>query len=83
MTLAYWKALLERAIKTAAQSAIALIGSTALVTDVNWVVVGAGVAMATVLSVLSSLASIKLTRSPGPSLTSAEIAPESLPPAQG
>ena len=45
-----------RALRTAAQTAIALIGSTALITDLDWTLVASGTAMAVVLSVLTSIA---------------------------
>ena len=56
-TIKFWKAAAERALKTAAQSAIATIGTTALIHEVDWAVVGSATALATVLSVLTSIAS--------------------------
>ena len=53
----FWGASVERAIKTAAQTAIATIGTTALIHEVDWAVVGSATALATVLSVLTSIAS--------------------------
>ena len=47
----------ERAIKTAAQTAIAAIGTTVTLGGIDWRVVGSTVAMATLLSVLTSLGS--------------------------
>ena len=44
-----------RAAKTVAQTAIATIGTTALITEVNWLVVLSASAMAGVLSILTSV----------------------------
>lgn len=54
---AFWGATLERAIKTAAQTAIATIGTTAVIHEVDWLIVGSATGLATVLSVLTSIAS--------------------------
>jgi len=55
----YWKNWLRaagiRAVKTVAQTAIATIGSTALFTDVDWLVVASAAGLAGVLSLLTSL----------------------------
>lgn len=45
-----------RAIKTVAQTAIATIGTTAVMSDVNWVAVVSASALAGVLSILTSVA---------------------------
>lgn len=47
-----------RAMKTFAQTAIASIGTTALLEEVNWIVVLSASALAAVLSLLTSLAGI-------------------------
>ena len=45
-----------RALRTLAQTAIATIGTTALLTEVNWGVVASASALAAVLSILTSIA---------------------------
>ena len=47
-----------RAVKTVAQTAIATIGSTALLTQVNWAVVASAAALAGVLSLLTSVSGL-------------------------
>lgn len=69
----YWKAVAERAIKTAAQSAVALFAAGATIIDIDWTQGGAIVATAAALSVLTSIASTSLGRFDGPSLTSEAI----------
>lgn len=49
------KAALIRAIRTAAQTAIAVIGSSKMVEEVDWRVVASSVALATILSLLMSI----------------------------
>lgn len=52
------KATAVRAIKTVAQTAIATIGVSAVMTDVNWVAVCSASLLAGVLSVLTSVAGL-------------------------
>lgn len=61
----WWIAAGIRALKTAAQTAIASLGTTALLTEVNWAVVGSTVGMAAVLSILTSIAGLPETEKDG------------------
>lgn len=47
-----------RAIKTFAQAAVATIGTTALISDVNWAIVFSTAGLAAVLSLLTSVAGL-------------------------
>lgn len=57
-----WKTWIKaagvRAIKTVAQTAVATIGTTAVMDEVDWIMVASASALAGVLSLLTSLAGL-------------------------
>ena len=55
---AWWKAAGVRAVKTMAQTAIAAIGASTMITETNWVMVASATVMAGVLSILTSVAGL-------------------------
>ena len=57
-TKEWWTAAGIRAIRTVAQTAIATIGTSAFMSEVNWVAVASASALAGVLSLLTSLAGL-------------------------
>ena len=58
MTTRWWKAAGVRAVKTIAQTAVATIGTAAVLGDVNWVAVLSASVLAGVLSLLTSVAGL-------------------------
>lgn len=56
---AWLRAALIRAVRTVAQTAVALIGTNAVgVTDVDWIAVASAAVLAGIVSVLTSIAGI-------------------------
>lgn len=58
MTIKWLRAATTRAVKTAAQTALASISTTAAFSGVDWRVVGGTVLLATITSYLTSLAGL-------------------------
>ena len=58
MNKTWWKAAGIRALRTFAQTAIATIGTTAVIEQVNWAVVLSASVLAALLSLLTSIASL-------------------------
>ena len=54
----WWKAAGVRAIKTVAQTAAATIATAAVMSDVNWLMVGSASLLAGILSLLTSVAGL-------------------------
>ena len=55
MTDKFWRAASIRAIKTICQAAVSMIGTTAMLHEVNWVAVVSSSLLAGLLSILTSL----------------------------
>lgn len=58
MNKKWWKCAGVRAIKTVAQTAIATIGTSAVMGDVDWIMVGSASLLAGILSLLTSVAGL-------------------------
>ena len=59
MTRNWWKAAGIRAVKTVAQAAVAAIGTTAMLSEVDWLVVASTALLAGVLSLLTIIAGLQ------------------------
>ena len=58
MSKAWWRAAGIRAIKTVAQAALGVIGTSALISEVNWMTVTGTAVLAGVVSLLTSVAGL-------------------------
>ena len=58
MNAKWWKAAGIRAIKTVAQTAVATIGTSAILSEVNWLIVASASVLAGILSLLTSIAGL-------------------------
>lgn len=58
MTKNWWKAAAVRAVKTMAQTAVAMLPVAATITEINWLAVAGTAALAGVASLLTSLAGL-------------------------
>ncbi len=56
MTKQFWYSASIRALRTICQTAIAMIGTSAVMSDVNWTMVLSASALSGILSVLTSIA---------------------------
>ena len=57
-TKAWFHASLVRSLKTIAQTAVATIGTSAVMGEVNWIAVGSASLLAGILSLLTSVAGL-------------------------
>ena len=56
MTKEFWVAALIRALRTICQTAVSVIGVSAVMSEVDWLYVGSASLLAGILSVLTSIA---------------------------
>lgn len=52
----FWKAAIIRSVRTICQTAVATIGTSAVISDVNWGVVISASLLSGILSILTSIA---------------------------
>lgn len=62
-TKTWFKAAGIRAVKTVAQTAVATIGTSAVMGEVNWLMVGSAALLAGILSLLTSVAGLPEVKS--------------------
>jgi hypothetical protein len=58
MSKTWWKAAGVRALKTVAQTAVAVIGTSAVMGDVDWLAMVSAALLAGILSLLTSVAGL-------------------------
>lgn len=58
MSRKWWKCAGIRAIKTVAQTAVAVIGTSAVISEVDWIAVASASVLAGILSLLTSVAGL-------------------------
>lgn len=58
MSKKWWKAAAVRALKTVCQTAVAMIGTSVVLSQVDWVATASAAALSGVLSLLTSLAGL-------------------------
>ena len=58
MSKKWWKCAGIRAIKTVAQTAVAVIGTSAVISEVDWIAVASASVLAGILSLLTSVAGL-------------------------
>jgi hypothetical protein len=80
-TTYFWKSALERAVKSFAQSLLAILGVAQVgVLDVDWLTALSTAAMAAALSILTSVASARTGATDDPSLVKPDGGPTAPPP---
>jgi hypothetical protein len=72
LTAAFWAATAERAIRTFAQTAAATISTTAVLSELDWTLVGSASTVAALLAVLTAVGVDTFTKAPGPSFLKVE-----------
>ena len=75
----FWRAAGERAIKTFAQTLVALVGTEMVgIHTLDWGTILSAAATATLLSILTSVASANFGKNPGPSLSDESTHPDTI-----